>query len=58
MEYKKAAVLGDWMIPRISRDEDSYIVSLAGKDGIPFANMYLKGRCLGGRDKQEKREDE
>lgn len=58
VEYKKAAVLGDWMIPRISRDEDSYTVSLAGKDGIPFANMYLKGRCLGGRDKQEKREDE
>ena len=57
MEYKKAAVLGDKMVPRISREEDGYTVSLTGEDGSPFANMYLKGSCSGSRDGQEKRKD-
>ena len=57
VEYKKAAVLGDQMIPRIGREEDGYTVSLVGKNGTPFANMYLKGRCFGGQDEQEKRKD-
>ena len=58
IEYKKAAVLGDRMFPRISRDENGYTVSLTGEDGTPFANMYLKGSCRGSRNEQEKREDE
>jgi len=57
VEYKKAAVLGDKMVPRISREEDGYTVSLTGEDGSPFANMYLKGSCSGSRDGQEKRKD-
>ena len=43
-EYRKAAVLGDVMIPRICRTEDGYMVSLTEQSGRPFVNMKLKGR--------------
>lgn len=40
IEYKKAAVLGDVMMPRISRTEDGYVVSLWGEDGV-FAVVWF-----------------
>ncbi len=40
IEYKKAAVLGDVMMPRISRTEDGYVVSLCGKDDV-FAVVWF-----------------
>lgn len=41
-EYKKAAVLGDIMIPRISRREDGYTVSLCSEQGSPYANVWVR----------------
>lgn len=47
-EYKKAAVLGDRMIPRIGKTAEGYVVSLQDAEGSIFANIWLS----------EKREDE
>lgn len=40
-EYKKAAVLGDIITPRISRQGDEYTVALCGNDGTPYAVIWL-----------------
>lgn len=48
VEYKKAAVLGDQMIPRIGKIPEGYVVSLQDPDGNIHANIWLA----------EKREDE
>ncbi len=47
-EYKKAAVLGDQMIPKIGKTPEGYVVSLQDSDGNIHANIWLA----------EKREDE
>lgn len=41
VEYKKAAVLGDLMIPRISRQGGECTVALCGNDGTPYAVIWL-----------------
>lgn len=47
-EYRKAAVLGDVMVPRTAKIPEGYVVSLQDKEGNVFANVWLA----------EKREDE
>lgn len=42
VEYKKAAVLGDVMIPRISQQEGSLAVSLCDQEGTPYAVVWLR----------------
>ena len=38
-EYRKAAVLGDQMIPRVLSNEAGYFVVMEDKEGNPFVNM-------------------
>ena len=41
-EYKKAAVLGDVIIPRISAGkEGETIISLCSQDGKPYAVVWM-----------------
>lgn len=42
IEYKKAAVLGDVMIPHVSRREDGYTISLCSPEGSPYANVWVR----------------
>ena len=37
VQYKKAAVLHDIILPRITKNENSYIINLADKDGDTYA---------------------
>ena len=48
VEYKKAAVLGDVMIPWIGKTPEGYVVSFQDQEGSRYANIWLA----------EKREDE
>ncbi len=40
-EYKKAAVLGDTIYPRISRQGSEYTVALCDEEGTPYAVIWL-----------------
>lgn len=40
-EYKKAAVLGDVVAPRVGRTDTGYVVILNGADGSPYAVVEL-----------------
>ena len=42
VEYKKAAVLGDVMIPRISREKEACTVALCSQDGTAYAVVWMK----------------
>lgn len=42
VEYKKAAVLGDVMIPQISRGEGTYVISLCDQERNPYAVIWLR----------------
>lgn len=42
VEYKKAAVLGDRMVPRISRESDACTVALCDEAGAPYAVVWLQ----------------
>ncbi len=42
VEYKKAAVTGDVMIPRISREKDIYTVALCSREGDIYAAVWLQ----------------
>ncbi|MDD3253158.1 MAG: thioesterase [Lachnospiraceae bacterium] len=42
VEYKKAAVLGDQMIPRVSRIEDTYTVALCDEAGEAYAVVWVR----------------
>lgn len=44
VEYKKAAVFGDAIYPRISRTEEGYTVSLCDGQGNAFAVIWLQGK--------------
>lgn len=46
VEYRKAAVLGAVMSPRISRGPEGYIVSLCDGTGRPYAVIWLKEKKL------------
>lgn len=42
IEYKKAAVLGDVIIPRISTGKEGYTVALCDPNGSPHAVVWMK----------------
>lgn len=42
VEYKKAAYLGDVLIPRISRIQEGYVVALSDSAGNPHAVVWLR----------------
>ena len=42
VEYKKAAVLGDWIYPRISREEGGWTVALCNGEGSPYAVVWMR----------------
>jgi len=42
VEYKKAAVFGDVIVPRISETEEGYVVSLCNITGAPYAVIWLR----------------
>lgn len=42
VEYKKAAVLGDMMHPRVSREDSSFTVALCDGEGSPYAVVWLR----------------
>ena len=44
IEYKKAAVLGDVMYPKIGKTAEGYVVSLQDAAGNVFANIWLAGK--------------
>lgn len=41
-EYKKAAVLGDYIIPRVTKSEDGYITALCDAQGAAYAVILLR----------------
>ena len=41
-EYKKAAVLGDMVCPRVTADGDSYTVALCSEKGSPYAVIWMR----------------
>ncbi len=41
-EYKKAAALGDYMIPRITKDGDGYVIALCDAQGGAYAAVMLR----------------
>lgn len=44
VEYKKAAYLGDVMIPRISRIPEGYVIALCDSAGSPHAIVWVRER--------------
>lgn len=42
VEYKKAAMLGDVIMPRISRMDGGYVVSLSDTEGFPYAIIWVR----------------
>ncbi len=45
VEYKKAAVFGDAVHPRVSRTEEGYTVSLCDEQGTAYAVIWLRGKA-------------
>lgn len=44
IDYKKAAVLGDVITPRIGKIDGGYVVSLCDREGAPHAVIWLRGQ--------------
>jgi len=42
VEYKKAAVMGDYMTPHISKAEEGYVVVLCDPEGSAHAVIWMK----------------
>ena len=42
VEYKKAAVIGDQIIPRVSVEEGCYTIALCDTEGKPYAVVWLR----------------
>ena len=42
VDYKKSAVLGDMIRPRLSEEQDRTVVELCDEDGKPYAVVELK----------------
>jgi len=42
VEYKKAAVLGDVIYPRVSREDDTFTVALCNDGGQPHATVWVR----------------
>lgn len=43
VEYRKAAVMGDYLTPRISRTEEGYTAALCDKEKTPYAVVWMRG---------------
>ena len=43
VEYKKSAVYGDMILPKIAREEERTVVELCDKEGNPYAVVELIG---------------
>lgn len=43
-EYKTAAVMGDYMMPRVGRTPEGYVVVLGREEGTPYAVVRLDGK--------------
>mgnify|MGYP000050266388 FL=1 len=41
VEYRKAAVLGDVMYPKLAQVPEGYVVSLQDAEGQVYANLWL-----------------
>ncbi len=48
VEYKKAAVLGNQIFPRVSRTQEGYVVALCDGTGNPHAVIWLREESQGG----------
>lgn len=44
VEYKKAAVFGDLIYPRLSRIPEGYVIVLGDSQGLAYANVWLRER--------------
>ena len=42
IEYRKAAVLGDWIVPRIGRDDGAVTVELSSPEGERYAAAWFR----------------
>ena len=42
VDYKKSAVLGDMVCPRLAEENDRTVVELCDRDGKPYAVVELK----------------
>lgn len=42
VEYKKSAVYGNEVVPRVGTDGDRTVVELCGADGSPYAVVEFK----------------
>lgn len=49
VEYRKAAVFGDILMPKIYKEQEGVIVSLCDTQGEPYANVWLKERNMNDR---------
>ena len=45
VEYKKEAVLGDQIIPRVSVEAGCYTIALCDTEGKPYAIVWLRSYC-------------
>lgn len=43
VEYKKAAVFGDIVYPRVSRTDEGCVIALCDTEGSPYAVVWLRG---------------
>lgn len=44
VEYKTAAVMGDYIMPRVSKIPEGYVAALCKEDGTPYAVVWLRGK--------------
>ena len=42
-EYRKAAVMGDYLTPRISKTEEGYVTALCDSKEKPYAVIQMRG---------------
>lgn len=43
VEYRKAAVMGDYLTPRISKTEEGYVAALCDREKVPYAVVRMDG---------------
>ena len=43
VEYRKAAVMGDYMTPQVSRTKEGYVTVLCDEEKSPYAVIWMGG---------------
>ena len=43
VEYRKAAVMGDYLTPRVSRIKEGYVTALCDEEKSPYAVIWMGG---------------